>query len=309
MSPSPSLLTTEEIAALLHVHPKHVYRLLRKGLPARRVGSEWRFERDEVMQWAKVASNPAPSLAETRAAVDPIPQQPMPAQEPAVALSASSAAPSLVTANGDLAVLILLRQLQEAGLLVGFVQSDRNSGIQLLESGRVLAAGCHAGGFPTHVGAMRVARIHLVTREVGLAGRPGGKPPRLADLRKLRLASRPPSAGVRTYLDRALVEEGLDPAEAHTHALTFGSHLDVACALAAGKADAGLVSRAWSARMGLPFTLLAKEAYGLIVRARDLGDPRLVRMGEIAQSDRYRQELSGVAGYDATGAGDIKFDA
>src|SRR4051794_27145097 len=43
------LLTTEEVASLLRVHPKHVYRLLKKGLPARRVGSEWRFERGEVL--------------------------------------------------------------------------------------------------------------------------------------------------------------------------------------------------------------------------------------------------------------------
>ena len=31
------LLTTDEVAEVLRVHPKHVYRLLKKGLPARRV--------------------------------------------------------------------------------------------------------------------------------------------------------------------------------------------------------------------------------------------------------------------------------
>ena len=52
--PDRALLTTEEVAKLIRVHPKHVYRLLKKGLPARRVGSEWRFDRDEVMAWSRM---------------------------------------------------------------------------------------------------------------------------------------------------------------------------------------------------------------------------------------------------------------
>ncbi len=33
-------LTTREVAELLRVHPKHVYRLRKRGLPAHRVGDE-----------------------------------------------------------------------------------------------------------------------------------------------------------------------------------------------------------------------------------------------------------------------------
>ncbi len=52
MSSSEEWLTTIEVAAVLRVHPKHVYRLLRQGLPARRVGGQWRFSADEVLGWA-----------------------------------------------------------------------------------------------------------------------------------------------------------------------------------------------------------------------------------------------------------------
>lgn len=46
------LLTSAEVARLLRVHPKHLYRLLRQGLPGRRVGrGHWRFRRDEVLAW------------------------------------------------------------------------------------------------------------------------------------------------------------------------------------------------------------------------------------------------------------------
>jgi len=302
MATAPSLLKTEEVARLLRVHPKHVYRLLKRGLPARRVGSEWRFDRTDVMQWARQGSRNAPAEPGLERAELPAPAP------PALAPPRPGAAP-LIAANGDVVIVILLRQLQEAGMLLGFVQSDKETGVRHLDAGRVVATGCHAGGFPSHVGAERVARIHLVTREIGLVGRHGAGAPRLADLPRLRLASRPRSAGVREYLDGALRAGGADPDAVHARAILLGSHLDVACAVAAGHADAGLVSRAWGERLGLPFTPLAQEAYGLLVRARELGDPRVVKICEVAQGDRFRAQVGAVPGYDTTGAGDIRYDA
>jgi excisionase family DNA binding protein len=295
----PALLRTEEVAEVLRVHPKHVYRLLKRGLPARRVGSEWRFDRAEVLQWARrggkaPAGGDAPVGVEGRA--PPAPEQ------------AADAPPSLVAANGDLVVSVLLRQVHETGLLLGLVQADKETGLRHLEAGRVLATGCHAGGFPTHAGAERVARVHLVTREVGLAVRPGDAAPGPGALAGLRLASRPRSAGVRQYLDEALRAEGIDPEPVHRKAMLMGSHLDVACAVASRRADVGLVSRAWGERLGLSFTPLARESYGLLVRARDLGDPRVVRLCEVAQGERFRAQVGAMAGYDAAGAGEIRYD-
>lgn len=281
------LLTTADVAALLRVHPKHVYRLLRKGLPARRVGSEWRFERDEVLAWAGARAPPVPDDAPAAKAVSP---------------------PPLVAANGDVAVEILLRLSRARGdPLVGLVLADMTEGIELLRRGAVLATGAHAGAFPSHVGEERVARIHLVSREVGLVAR-GGEPPPLEQLARLRLASRPQTAGVRRHLDRALSAAGIDPAEAHRGALLLGSHAEVAAAVASGRAGAGVASRAWGERLGLAFRALATEAYGLILRARDLGDPLAVRLCEVAQSPAFRSE-AGAAGYDVAGAGDIRYDA
>jgi len=286
------LLTTEEVAEVLRVHPKHVYRLVKKGLPARRVGSEWRFSRDDVLAWSGGR-----------------PRSPGP-EDRQVAGRASAEAPALVAANGDVAVLALLRLAAALGPpLLGFVQADMGAAAELLRCRAVLAAGAHAGGFPSHVGDERVARVHLVQREIGLVHPRGGRPLRLKDLARLRLASRPPSAGVRAYLDDALRAEGLDPARVHKRALALGSHLEVVLAVAAGQADVGLSSRAWGERAGLAFHPLATEAYGLIVMARDLGDARVVRLCEVAQGKPFRAEVESVPGYDAAGAGDIRYDA
>jgi excisionase family DNA binding protein len=287
------LLTTVEVAEVLRVHPKHVYRLLRKGLPARRVGSEWRFSRADVLAWSGGRAD------ERRPEGAP----------PAPGAAAEDAAPALVAANGDVAVLALLALAAARGPpLLGFVQADMGEAAELLRRRAILAAGAHAGGFPTHVGDERVARLHLVSREVGLVHR-RSRPLRLRELARLRLASRPATAGVRGYLDRALRAERLDPARLHREALVLRSHLEVVLAVVAGRADVGLCSRAWGERAGLAFQPLATEAYGLIVKARDLGDARVVRLCEVAQGPAFRAEVGAVPGYDAAGSGDIRYDA
>ncbi|GAO01530.1 helix-turn-helix transcriptional regulator [Anaeromyxobacter sp. PSR-1] len=286
------LLTTAEVAEVLRVHPKHVYRLLRRGLPARRVGAEWRFSREDVLAWS--GGRAAEARSET----------PAPA-----AGGALDAAPALVAANGDVAVLSLLALAAAQGPpLLGFVQADMAEAADLLRRRAVLAAGAHAGGFPSHVGDDRVARIHLVTREIGLV-HPPGRPVTLEELPRRRLASRPGSAGVRRHLDEALRARKLDPARAHRKALLLRSHLEVALAVAAGRADVGLCSRAWGERAGLAFLPIATEPYGLIVKARDLGDARVVRLCEVAQGRAFRAEAGAIPGYDVEGAGDIRYDA
>jgi putative molybdopterin biosynthesis protein len=289
LSPT-ALLTTVEVAEVLRVHPKHVYRLLKKGLPARRVGAEWRFDRGDVLVWSG-GSSPGRDT-------------------PAAVASTNGAPPALVAGNGDLALMSLLRLSAERGPpLLGFVQADRSASMELLAKGAVLAAGAHAGGFPTHVGGERAARIHLVNREVGLLQRKGSKPIRVAELPERVLASRPPSAGVRVHLDAALRAARLDPDVVHRRALLLPSHLDVVLAVASGRAEIGLASRAWGERAGLVFHPLATESYGLIVKACDLGDGRVVRVCELVQGDAFRSEVGNIPGYDTEGAGDIRYDA
>jgi excisionase family DNA binding protein len=48
----PPVLTVRELAGYFRVHQTTVYRLLREQkLPAFRVGSDWRFNREAIEQW------------------------------------------------------------------------------------------------------------------------------------------------------------------------------------------------------------------------------------------------------------------
>jgi excisionase family DNA binding protein len=44
------ILTSSQVARLLQIHPRTVYKLVRQGaLPGRKFGSGWRFRKSEIM--------------------------------------------------------------------------------------------------------------------------------------------------------------------------------------------------------------------------------------------------------------------
>ena len=46
------VLTVKDLAHYLKVHPTTIYRLLKDGhLPAFKVGSDWRFNAEEIERW------------------------------------------------------------------------------------------------------------------------------------------------------------------------------------------------------------------------------------------------------------------
>jgi putative molybdopterin biosynthesis protein len=287
-----AILTTTDAARLLRVHPKHVYRLLRLGLPGHRVGGEWRFFAEEVLRWSGART------ASSRGKADVV--------EPAGARGT----PPLLAANGDIAVERLLARLKggEGGPL-GFVQADRGEGLELLRRGEVLAAGCHGDEIPTAIDERRLAFIHLVDRQVGLALRRGLRVRTWRRLDRMRVASRPGSAGVRGHFDGELRRQGVNPDAIHAKAALFPSHREVVCAVARGEMDVGLATIAWAHHVGLECIPICRETYGIVVRAEHLGDPRIVRLCEVAQSAAFRREVGSIAGYQARLAGVISYQS
>jgi excisionase family DNA binding protein len=277
------LLTTVEVARLLRVHPKHVYRLLRAGLPGLRVGGDWRFEPERVLAWAR-------ARAGRREGGDAPPA-------------------AILAANDDEAVSILLGAIVGAGgPLVGCVRADSGTALDLVGSGRATVAGFHRAEVPSSAGGRRLARLRFVSREVGLVGPRGRGAPPLAAFSDRRAASRPASAGTRSTLDRALAGAGLEPERVHRRAACLPSHRDVVCAVARGDADVGVTSRDWAERLGLPFRALAVEEYDLLIPAERLGDPAVVRLCEAAASRAVRKAVGSLPGHSARDAGSIRIE-
>ena len=46
------ILTVKEVSELLKIHEGTVYKMIRQGrIPAFKIGSDWRFQKDQVVHW------------------------------------------------------------------------------------------------------------------------------------------------------------------------------------------------------------------------------------------------------------------
>lgn len=145
--------------------------------------------------------------------------------------------------------------------------------------------------------------LHLWRREQGLL-LPAGNPRRVTDLRQvrgLRVAKRSPGTGTRVLLDHALTAVGLEPDD--VTGPEFGSHLEVALAVAAGAADAGLAVRAAAADLDLDFMPVAWEDFDLVLSADalDAAAPLVEAMHDPA----VHAAITALGGYDLGKAGSV----
>ncbi len=257
-------------------------------MPGRKVGGEWRFDLQEVMEWTR-----------------------QPSSEPAISGDPAEArprgTPPLLAGNGDLALQLLLSSaLRQGAPFLGLVETDGGTGLEMLLRSQVLAAGYHGPEPIPSVPGKPLAVIHLVEREIGFVARDPLRIPWLEDLYLLRFASRPVTAGIRRHLDRALLNAGIDPLEAHTRARLFECHRDVVLAVACGDVEAGIATRSWARRLGLAFRCLTVEDYCLVVRSGGLAEPAVQRLLGVAESTGYRGRVERLGGYDSSRTGAVR---
>jgi len=114
----------------------------------------------------------------------------------------------------------------------------------------------------------------------------------------LRLVNREPGAEARSLLDRELADAGLEGSQQpgyHTHA---SGHLDVAAAIAAGLADAGIASEPAALAYGLAFIPLAAERFDLVIPASHVSTREVQGLLKVLSSVWLLDQLAGLPGYD-----------
>ena len=151
--------------------------------------------------------------------------------------------------------------------------------------------------------APEVAIVRLVHREQGLlvaAGNPlgiGG----IHDLTRpgLRYVNRQRGAGTRVLLDHELGKLGVDPGAIEGYPREEPTHLAVAAAIAAGRADAGLAIMAAAKPFGLDFVPVTREPYDLVIAPGALDSPQLAPLWSLLRSDRFQSAVTALGGYSA----------
>ena len=151
--------------------------------------------------------------------------------------------------------------------------------------------------------ARDVAVVRLVHREQGLLVAPGNPLGLggIADLARpgVRYVNRQRGAGTRVLLDHLLGEIGLAPDSVTGYAREEPTHLAVAAAIAAGRADAGLGIMAAAAPFGLDFVPVAREPYDLVVAPGALDGPQLAPLWSLLADPGFQASVEALGGYSA----------
>jgi molybdate-binding protein/DNA-binding XRE family transcriptional regulator len=119
----------------------------------------------------------------------------------------------------------------------------------------------------------------------------------------LRLANREPGAEARRLLDRELSDAGIDAGQMPGYSTRATGHLQVAAAIAAGLADAGIASEPAALAYGLAFVPLTSEQFDLVIPAGQAGARETQALRKILSSAWLLNQLASLPGYDSRRCG------
>jgi molybdate-binding protein/DNA-binding XRE family transcriptional regulator len=220
--------------------------------------------------------------------------------------------PTLVVAGCDPALPLLATPLALLDPPVAFAWWPCGSAaaLRLASEGLVHAAGVHAGigagpdGGTVPDGAEVVA--FTAWRE-GLVLRPelSSVVTGIAALAAngLRIVNREPGAEARRLLDAEVRRLGLAPDDLPGYHTQAAGHLQVASAVSAGLAAAGVASEPAGRAYGLAFVPLAEERFNLVVPAAHAASREVQALLKVLTSPWLAAQLASLPGYDCASCG------
>jgi putative molybdopterin biosynthesis protein len=217
----------------------------------------------------------------------------------------------------DLVLDVAASALRAADPLITLASSNVGSlgGLVALRDGLCHLAGSHlldpdTGEYTLPyvdrlLGSSGIAVVRLVHRDQGLIVAPGN-PLGLSgieDLPRARYVNRQRGAGTRALLDHELRNRGIDPAQVSGYSREEHTHLAVAAAVSAGRADAGMGILAAARAFGLDFVPVAREPYDLVLRTDTFVDELLAPLWALLERPEFRAGVEALGGYSCAETG------
>jgi putative molybdopterin biosynthesis protein len=221
--------------------------------------------------------------------------------------------PTLVVAGCDPALPLLATPLALLDPPVAFAwwPCGSSEALRLAGEGLVHAAGVHArdggdeDGLPVPGGA---GVVGFTAWREGIALRP--------ELRsvvtgldaiarhRVRIVNREPGAEARRLLDAECRRLGLETADLPGYDTQAAGHLQVASAISAGLAAAGIASEPAARAYGLAFVPLADEHFTLVIPAEHAASREVQALLKVLSSPWLLAQLASLPGYDAASCGE-----
>lgn len=293
------LMTTREVADYLRIKERKVYELVRNGeIPCSRVTGKWLFPKPLIDRWVGGRTEMPKGLAAEAATVSP---------------------PPIVAGSHD---PLLDWALRESRSDLALHPGGSLDGLRRLAAGEAAAAGTHAPDENGEYGAKSVAGalagkpavvIEWAWRSQGLVVAPGNPLglTSVVDLAKsgLRVVLRQEAAGSRVLLEQLLTRSGLAIGDLEYLDQPAHSETELALAVLAGKADAGLAIEASAREHRLDFVALARERYDLVLMRREYFEAPVQALLAFTRTRRFTERVLEFGGYEVGGLGNVIFNA
>ncbi len=309
-------LTPLEVAEILKITKNTVYELVKRGeIPAYKVGRKLRIDKEDVQNYIN-SQKGIPSQ---------ITQQPLKENNKnKISQNTTNTLDneSIVICGQDMILDILGRHLEETFPTLKSFRSHMGSYNSLynLYNDKVSISSCHLWDWETNeyntsfvkklLPATECIIVNLTYRMQGFYVQKGN-PKNITSWQDLNrndisYVNREKGCGVRILLDGKLRELNISHNSLKGYNVEQSSHLSVASAIARGDGDFGIgIEKVAKQIDNIDFIPLQKERYDLVIKKEDLNNKAYKYILEILNSQKFKDELEGIGGYDLKDTGKI----
>lgn len=320
-----SSLTPLEVSELLKITKNTVYELIKRGeLPSYKIGKKIRIDMHDVEEYIRNQKIGSKQLKYTESQNNTFESKAnIPKHKTHNSITLSNQSTNEIIISGqDILLDILARYIEELYPDFTVLRSYKGSynGLYDLYNNKVSIASCHLwDGDNDNYNVDYVKRlvpgtscvlINLAYRLQGFYVAKGNplNIKSFEDLinNKIKFVNREKGSGVRVLLDEKLRLLNIDPNCINGYYNEETSHLAVASTVGRGDANVGIGNKKASMQVEtIDFIPIQTERYDLIIKKSDLNNPIYQNIISILSSDKFKNELQGIGGYDLKDLGKI----
>lgn len=305
---SSSSLNVMEVAEILNITKNTVYEMIKRGeLPSYKVGRKIRIDRADIESYIN-SQKKTPTSSNEYLTVSKTKDKTYNENE-------------IIISGQDIVLDILGKLIENEFKGIRAYRSNMGSYSGLFEMyhDRVSIASCHLWDKDTNtyntsfvnklLPGVPCVLVNIAYRTQGFYVQKGN-PKNIRsweDLNKknITMVNREKGSGVRILLDSKIQSLNLST-NISGYEKEETSHLGVASYIARKKADVGIGNEKVSKQVdNIDFIPLQKERYDLVIRKSDLDKPIYKSIINIISSDKFKNELEGLGGYDLKDTGKI----
>ena len=301
-------LSTQEVAAILHVSKSTIYDLIKKGeIHSYKIGRKVRFTQDDVDAYIarsrhEHSTRPVKNIDTHSTLLTPDKQD----------------EPDLIISGQDVVLDILANYLQQEGVNAARTYLNSFEGLLSLYQDNIHVAACHLfDGFDYNTSYVRslmpgipAVLINVSYRTQGFYVQKGN-PKNIkgwSDLGRedISLLNRRVGSSARILLDTQLKRQGIPARKVKGYDRIMKSHLTMAAAIASGEADLAIGTERISRQIdNLDFIPLLEERFDFVIKKEMLESEAVRKLVKVLQMPAFRKEIAHFSGNDYRDLGKI----